>query len=925
MILKESKRLSGILHLFSVRGSSLFHSFGRQTDRREGGRKLPSLTKRQVVFLLAAPALIALMAILFFKPQTKQLYYVLLEKLQPKYTYLRSLLLADPKIISIDIKQKHFKKLQFKRKEALDKGILITSSDDYVPAKVTFQGRQVDVKLRLKGDWLDHLLNAKKLSYRVAVKGNATIMGMKRFSLQHPQVRAYISGQLYHKLLGYEGLIELRYMFVKVILNGKDLGIYALEEHFEKRLLEHNQRREGAIVKVSENLDWEERLHYGYQGQKNIDKEFLSSGYFRLVMDTFQSNKALKDPKVQLQHEKAMSLLEQFRDGKMVTTQVFDVEQLATFFALSDLSGSHHGNSVNNLRYYLNPVTSRLEPIGFDANSGKRISKLSLVTKRLYPFLNTIISDPLFEARYVHHLERVSQPGYVEKFFKAVEKDLEKDFLTVVSEFPQEADKVKKAKYHYLTNQILIRRFINPPKALHAYFTEFSRGKLQLEIANLSTFSTQILSVTTAAGDVYKVSETNRLTPLVGYKKAEYRTFTFIPEKGSPPFLDEMRSSLTVNFKILGRKKTGHVKVFPRPRITALFDNDIEPIKQVGNVTEFAFAKVDEAKKLVVLKKGSWKISKNLIIPEGYKVKAQRGFNLDITGAAMVISRSALHLEGSQEDPVRFFTSDGTGQGVVVLGAKELSVLHHAHFDGLGNPQVAGWNVTGMVTFYESDVNISNSLFLNNLSEDALNIIRSNYRIDKTRFYGNLRDAFDADFSKGTISNTKFVKVGNDAIDVSGGSLWGEKIFIKEVGDKGVSAGEATNVYLDGIDVQEAKVAMASKDLSRVEVINMSISNAAISFAVYQKKSEFGPGRMNVGVNSLDSVLNNYWLEVGSELTINGIIIKANKEGVLELLEQEMVGDAPPATKSHISPEIKPTPAKNNPPAMVSMLEDSGR
>ena len=33
------------------------------------------------------------------------------------------------------------------------------------------------------------------------------------------------------------------------LFNGRDLGIYALEEHFEKRLIEHNRMREGPIVR----------------------------------------------------------------------------------------------------------------------------------------------------------------------------------------------------------------------------------------------------------------------------------------------------------------------------------------------------------------------------------------------------------------------------------------------------------------------------------------------------------------------------------------------------------------------------------------------------------------------------------------------------------------------------------------------------
>ena len=48
-----------------------------------------------------------------------------------------------------------------------------------------------------------------------------------------------------HQFVAYSGLLALRYDFVQLYLNGDNLGIYALEEHFEKELIENNNRREG--------------------------------------------------------------------------------------------------------------------------------------------------------------------------------------------------------------------------------------------------------------------------------------------------------------------------------------------------------------------------------------------------------------------------------------------------------------------------------------------------------------------------------------------------------------------------------------------------------------------------------------------------------------------------------------------------------
>lgn len=174
---------------------------------------------------------------------------------------------ADPTQIMIDIKHTDFQKLAYQREVALRSGVLLKTDDDYVPAQIRLNDEVVKVKLRLKGDWTDHL-QGDKWSYRVVVKGEKSIFGMKTFSIQHPKTRNYMSEWLFHRLLKYEGLIALRYDFIKAIINGKDLGVFALEEHFEKRLIEHNELREGPIIKFNENLLWLEKCSSAFRFRK---------------------------------------------------------------------------------------------------------------------------------------------------------------------------------------------------------------------------------------------------------------------------------------------------------------------------------------------------------------------------------------------------------------------------------------------------------------------------------------------------------------------------------------------------------------------------------------------------------------------------------------------------------------------------------
>ena len=50
------------------------------------------------------------------------------------------------------------------------------------------------------------------------------------------------------------------------------------------------------------------------------------------------------------------------------TSEVFDIDRLSKFFALSDILGAEHGARWHNARFYFNPFTNLLEPISFDGN-----------------------------------------------------------------------------------------------------------------------------------------------------------------------------------------------------------------------------------------------------------------------------------------------------------------------------------------------------------------------------------------------------------------------------------------------------------------------------------------------------------------------------------------------------------------------------
>ena len=145
---------------------------------------------------------------------------------------------AKPENLSIEIKEKDYKLLEKNRNKALERGIIINDMDgEYVPAEMQYNGKKISVKLRLKGHMTDHLQD-NKWSFRIKVKDKGSFMGMKRFSIQHPGTRGYIYEWIYHELMRREEVIALRYKFINVTVNGRDWGIYAVEENFEDELVE---------------------------------------------------------------------------------------------------------------------------------------------------------------------------------------------------------------------------------------------------------------------------------------------------------------------------------------------------------------------------------------------------------------------------------------------------------------------------------------------------------------------------------------------------------------------------------------------------------------------------------------------------------------------------------------------------------------
>ena len=122
------------------------------------------------------------------------------------------------------------------RDKAIQNGVISKSLKKYFKGIMIYKKEEIPIKIRLKGDWIDHL-NGSKWSFRIKILGDKDFKGMKAFSIQHPKTRSFLKEWIMHKIFKDENILTTRYGFITSSLNGNNLGIYNLEEQHSKELL----------------------------------------------------------------------------------------------------------------------------------------------------------------------------------------------------------------------------------------------------------------------------------------------------------------------------------------------------------------------------------------------------------------------------------------------------------------------------------------------------------------------------------------------------------------------------------------------------------------------------------------------------------------------------------------------------------------
>jgi len=769
---------------------------------------------------------------------------------------------VEPPLLSIEVEQGDMDRLRQMVDAARERGVILPEGRPYLPAWIEAGDDRFKARVRIKGKMTDHV-KGSKWSFRIVAKKDGGFLGMRRFSIQHPGTRNYLCEWLHHRLMEGEGVIALRYGFVRVRLNGDDLGIYAYEEHFGPELLERNGRLEGPLFRFDPGLYWEHRLNE----MRGLRFNEPYAAYQAASVDAFGTGDLAKDTLARRRFEEAVALMEAFRRGRLAASEVFDADRVARRHALLDLVGGHRSLDWSDVKFYYDPVARRIEPVAYESAGAFPIRALAgshRFTGRTSPdqdIHDAWFNDETIFRAYVRHLERVSRQTYLDSAFQALGPALDSASATVYREFPyKELDRSV-----YRRNQEVVRRLLDGPKGFHAYSQGLDRDTLTVMAVPVDGLPMEVHGLRLADGGlVLPVGRAILPCRPSGRPGSPVALRFVVPDTARSPKGGELR----LVYSVLGASVRKELDVFP----WALLGDIASPSPATGTAPDmrvFPFVAVDEDQRVVTLRPGVWTLDQDLVVPAGYTVRGTAPLRLDLVRGARIISRSPLSLAGLPDEPVLLTSSDRSGGGVLVLEAPGTSVWSHVRMTGFG-----GAGEVAAIAFSASAADLRGCVLGEDPGRDLLLVVRARLRLYDCSLVGGRRQIVSA-YAELRVEGLEALGAGGEAIVLRGGMADVRGATVDGARGAGVKLVAGAELLAEELAVRANGRGIGISEGGRATVSRSTVHGDAAGVDLRPVVMRYGPSRAELTGTSVTSGKLPVRCAEGNTLTMDGKEVKA--------------------------------------------------
>lgn len=734
----------------------------------------------------------------------------------------------EPELVRIRVDESDMERMTGVVDRARERGVIIPEDNLFVKAELEHGGRTFRAKMRIKGKLTDHV-EGRKWSFRVIARKDGGLFGMRRFSLQHPGTRNYLTDWFYHRIMAGEGHVALRYLFLRVELNGEDLGIYALEEHFGPELLEHNERLKGPLVRFDPGLYWIHRLNE-MEGA-GYDEAFAAQ--YVSALDAYEGNRMMKDPTMRASFEQAVGLMDAYRRGHITADKVFDLDRVAARHAILDLLGGWRSVDWSDVKFHFDPVLHRLEPVSYEASSGWPITRLiGAYRHRGEPRPDDELHDALFKdaglfRAYVRHLERVSRKEYLDSLFTAMGPALDSASATLYREFPyKELDR----KVYY-RNQETIRRLLDVPKPFHAYQERLEPGAVVLKVLPIESLPMEVEGLLLPDGAMMPV-EGDPIVPC----RPEHSVGEPVLLRFNGTWPDSIPlADARVACRVLGSQRKREVEVFPY-RMPGADEVAAFPDQLIPNDSSFPFCVRNDADRTIHIKPGRWELDSDLVLPEGFTVHATAPLHLELRNGARIISRAALQWKGHEEAPIRVV--GGPGSQVLLLGARGRNIMDHVHFTGLGGPGQE--ERMPALHVHRSDIVLRQCTLAVADGGVGLRVAMGRAEVLGCLFNGGY-DQLVADHVELVLRNAGFADATDDAVTLRGGLADLAGLQVDRVAGIALKAELRAMVQLKDPDLAAVGKGVEASEGASVKITGGRVTGAGVGLEVEKDLLRYGP------------------------------------------------------------------------------------
>ncbi|MGD9030689.1 MAG: CotH kinase family protein [Anaerolineae bacterium] len=385
----------------------------------------------------------------------------------------------------VDMGFDNYNNLLQQREEALQTGVTLLTNQDFVTATMRLDDSLVPVTMRFYPGPAEHLKEASKWHFDVRTRRGQHLEGMQRFYLLDPAEDNWLNQWAFARSLEREGVLATRTQFVNLVFNGDSWGPYALQEGFGDELMTANGRTAGVILEFDADLLWRSIAHFGDAERAYADPvgNLLATDFRFFEIDAFRDATIAQDTARLAQRDAAVSRLRALQAGQLPASDIFEVEAYGRFLALVDLWGANEAVSLPNLRYYYDPDSGRLEPIGFNGNPLSSEERLPLIAA---------YGDAVLQAAYAREAERLGQPAYLAE----LESELGEELLHLQRALRPEAGQLALPWAALQQRQEQIRRSLNPIQPVFAYLgppTMSVSATIQVDVANVINLPVEVI------------------------------------------------------------------------------------------------------------------------------------------------------------------------------------------------------------------------------------------------------------------------------------------------------------------------------------------------------------------------------------------------------------------------------------------------